>query len=81
MTPWTVTLSGIFCGAVEVAVGLLLLDDRQGADLERAQLRYPAGRPNADGMFAEPAIRGDLDGRLDLASLTTSSFSTLMPGE
>ena len=50
----------------EVAVRLLLLDDRQGADPEGAQLRDAAGGADADGVLAEPAVGGDLDRGLDL---------------
>ena len=41
----------------EVAVRLLLVHDRQRADAEGAQLRDAGGGADADGVFAEPAVR------------------------
>jgi hypothetical protein len=50
----------------EVAVRLLLLDHRQGPDPERAQFGDAGGGTDAQGVLAEPRVRGDLDRRLHL---------------
>ena len=50
----------------EIAVGLLLGDHREGADPEGAQLAEAAGGAQADAVFAEQAVGGDLDRGVDL---------------
>ena len=52
---------------VELAVRFFLVDVRQGADVEGAQLRDAGGRADAHGVLAQAAVGGDLDGRLHLA--------------